>query len=339
MVYFLMGCFFVNAVYHYFLFLFYRKNYTALFFALINTTAFGFNMLHIFSTPYDQKIGTLVFILNPLFFFYFVKSMFKEEFYVNFDRFYTCLSIIIFAGITIIPNSYYKTHYIVFNRFVFVLIILFTLYILPILIKAVKHKREDSILIFSGIGILLLFTFVRYLLKDTFVRIPNPVGALFLMLFYSLTLARRFATSHYKCEEVVQQRTKELYDANETLKKLAITDDLTQLYNRRYFFETAEAFVKSAERNNRDISLIIMDADHFKDINDSYGHSVGDTVLKKISSLIKENIRTSDTAARYGGEEFVIILPETDVEGAKVFSDKIRNAVCNAVFLNKKRKN
>ena len=85
--------------------------------------------------------------------------------------------------------------------------------------------------------------------------------------------------------------------------------------------------IQRAKRYKRPLSLIIFDIDHFKKINDTYGHKVGDEVLKALSKLIKKNIRKIDFAARWGGEEFVILAPETNVEGAKKLAEKLRQAV------------
>ncbi len=110
-------------------------------------------------------------------------------------------------------------------------------------------------------------------------------------------------------EEMVEQRT-------EILKWLSITDPLTGLYNRRYFIEQIELEFKRSKRYNRDLSLLMLDIDHFKSVNDNYGHQVGDIVLRKISSIIINQLRDSDLAFRYGGEEFMVILPETKADDA-----------------------
>jgi len=110
-------------------------------------------------------------------------------------------------------------------------------------------------------------------------------------------------------EEMVEQRT-------EILKWLSITDPLTGLYNRRYFIEQIELEFKRSKRYNRDLSLLMLDIDHFKSVNDNYGHQVGDIVLRKISSIIISQLRDSDLAFRYGGEEFMVILPETKADDA-----------------------
>lgn len=130
--------------------------------------------------------------------------------------------------------------------------------------------------------------------------------------------------------EVQQEKKKaenlarELKTANEMLRGLAFKDALTGLYNYRYFQEHLEKEVERADRYGRTLSLIMVDIDHFKKVNDTYGHPVGDIVIRSIADLFEKTVRTSDTSARYGGEEFILILPETDIKGAVVLADRLR---------------
>lgn len=121
-------------------------------------------------------------------------------------------------------------------------------------------------------------------------------------------------------EEMVEQRT-------EILKWLSITDSLTGLYNRRYFIEQIELEFKRAKRYSRDLSLLMLDIDHFKTVNDNYGHQVGDIVLRKISSIIINQLRDSDLAFRYGGEEFMVILPETKPDDAMNVAKRMKQEI------------
>jgi diguanylate cyclase (GGDEF)-like protein len=120
---------------------------------------------------------------------------------------------------------------------------------------------------------------------------------------------------------------KELMESNKRLELLSITDGLTKLHNHRHFQdELARAFDES-QRYNRPLSLAIVDLDFFKKVNDTYGHAVGDEVLKAVSHIFQESIRSTDLAARYGGEEFAVMMPETDLDEAVIFAEKIRNLV------------
>jgi len=120
---------------------------------------------------------------------------------------------------------------------------------------------------------------------------------------------------------------KELLETNRRLELLSITDGLTKLFNHRYFQdELARAFEES-QRYQRPLSLAIVDLDFFKKVNDTYGHAVGDEVLKAVSKIFQGSIRSTDLAARYGGEEFAVMMPETELMEAIAFAEKIRALV------------
>jgi two-component system, cell cycle response regulator len=118
---------------------------------------------------------------------------------------------------------------------------------------------------------------------------------------------------------------KELLESNRRLELLSITDGLTKLHNHRHFQdELARAFEES-QRYHRPLSLVMADLDFFKKVNDTYGHSVGDEVLKTVSAIFQQSIRSTDLAARYGGEEFAVMLPETHLDDAVAFAEKLRS--------------
>jgi len=115
-----------------------------------------------------------------------------------------------------------------------------------------------------------------------------------------------------------------LKDAVKTLAETSSRDALTGAFNRGHLVETLGREFQRAQRYGNKLSLILFDLDHFKAVNDNYGHIMGDEVLKSVASLILESLRTSDTMGRYGGEEFGIILPETDLAGAVVLAERLR---------------
>ncbi len=119
----------------------------------------------------------------------------------------------------------------------------------------------------------------------------------------------------------------ELWDIKEKLREASIKDVITDLYNHRYFQETLVKEMERAKRYSHPLSLMMIDIDHFKKVNDTYGHPQGDIVLRKIGELFRETIRLSDTAARYGGEEFAIIMPETDINGSVILAERLRKLV------------
>jgi diguanylate cyclase (GGDEF)-like protein/PAS domain S-box-containing protein len=118
----------------------------------------------------------------------------------------------------------------------------------------------------------------------------------------------------------------ELLKKNELLGKLAVTDSLTGLYNSRYFYEQVKREISRLKRNpGRKLSLVMLDIDHFKQLNDSEGHQMGDHTLKALANVIKVCIRKDiDTAYRYGGDEFILLLPDTDKLQARVVTDRIQ---------------
>jgi len=118
----------------------------------------------------------------------------------------------------------------------------------------------------------------------------------------------------------------ELAVKNKALEELATRDRLTGLYNRRKLDEALEQEVLRAERYDRPLSLIIIDIDHFKNVNDTYGHPVGDTVLVETANRLTQTLRTSDIPGRWGGEEFLVICPETPLETAVVLAERLRGA-------------
>lgn len=134
-------------------------------------------------------------------------------------------------------------------------------------------------------------------------------------------------------EQQVLQRTEALAAANRQLEQLATRDALTGLYNRRCFDEKLDACVQASRRNGRSFAMLVLDADHFKRVNDSYGHGAGDSVLRQLAQLLTEHTRSTDFVARYGGEEFVVLLPHTHLQAeALTVAEKVRTAVEQASF-------
>jgi diguanylate cyclase (GGDEF)-like protein len=121
----------------------------------------------------------------------------------------------------------------------------------------------------------------------------------------------------------------QLYEA---MEKMATTDGLTGLFNHRTFQGRFDEQLATARRYSRKLSFILTDIDHFKSVNDTYGHPTGDMVLKGVAKILKEQARDTDIVARYGGEEFAIIMPETDVKGAHAIAERIRERILKEVF-------
>ena len=126
----------------------------------------------------------------------------------------------------------------------------------------------------------------------------------------------------------VQERTRELEDLTRQLRDLSNTDQLTGLHNRRHLDSVIKEEWERGKRYQRPLAVILMDIDHFKSVNDTHGHPVGDDCLQEVAKRVREGVRwPTDFASRYGGEEFCIVLPETEVEGALTVAERIRSLI------------
>ena len=134
--------------------------------------------------------------------------------------------------------------------------------------------------------------------------------------------------------EALNAANADLREANHVLERLASSDSLTELDNRRCFFEKAGAEVERARRYGHRLSLQMLDIDHFKTINDRYGHVAGDRVLIALAEILRANLRHSDVAARIGGEEFAILLPETSLDDALAHAERIRQSATRLSVMN-----
>lgn len=144
-------------------------------------------------------------------------------------------------------------------------------------------------------------------------------------------------------ERELEHVNKEYEILNNKLKELSVVDELSGLYNRRHFYETLTKTMKIFSRvrgrgYSSTFSLILMDIDDFKNINDNFGHLVGDLAIRHVATLLKQNTRLSDYVFRYGGDEFAIVLPDTDEKGSKELANRLRKIVMENPLENEKRK-
>lgn len=158
-----------------------------------------------------------------------------------------------------------------------------------------------------------------------FIVLLVALAILIIYCLFKLRL-RHVEAERKRLQKLVAERTATIEKVNKTLQQLVITDELTGLYNRRYLMESLESAMHRLQRapKSSHLSFIMIDVDHFKQINDSFGHLIGDEVLKEIGNRLQASLRKTDIATRYGGEEFAILLPHTDESGALNIAEKFR---------------
>lgn len=220
---------------------------------------------------------------------------------------------------------------------------------------AAKYYLIALIIFIPTMGIMTL-NFNTILPNTDLTRYSFLAGALIEMLFFTLILTNRYMdvnsekiiiqnalleeknSNEKKLISEIEKKTKHLTEANERLTKQtdelkeikkqltkeATTDMLSGLYNRRYFFEASQKSFYAAMRYEQELSILMLDIDKFKNLNDNFGHIYGDRVIRVLSNLLKKAVRTSDVLARYGGEEFIILLPQSDIEKSMQFAERIR---------------
>jgi diguanylate cyclase (GGDEF)-like protein len=168
-----------------------------------------------------------------------------------------------------------------------------------------------------------ILSFITLIVANKFLLAPFSSNAMVTMLF-SLCASSAFLYSYTKRFATYRQNLKEV---NKELNELACHDPLTGTLNARAFYEEAEHLARTALRTKTTFSMLFMDIDHFKLINDRYGHEVGDIVLQEFVGCITANIRETDLLGRIGGEEFLLLLPGAKLDGAKLLAEKLRQKV------------
>jgi diguanylate cyclase (GGDEF)-like protein len=185
-------------------------------------------------------------------------------------------------------------------------------------IVATAHKETDLLIDCIKIGV------DGYLLKPiNFKQLKKVVIQVCERLYYKM----KSIEYEKSLEKMIQEKTKELEATKVKLTEMVNVDPLTNLYNRRYFNDISRHILSRAKREKQTFSVLMIDIDNFKLINDTYGHLVGDKVLVIVSNILLKSIRVSDIAIRFGGEEFIIILPNTNVDDASTIAKKINKVV------------
>ena len=164
----------------------------------------------------------------------------------------------------------------------------------------------------------------------------NGITAIAIGIYLSITLWKTNVSNILQRRFIVNQQ-RELAEKNRELEYLAFYDPMTSLYNRRRFEELLKNEISMIRRYGHESCISILDVDHFKEINDNYGHPFGDMVIKQIASILKENIRETDAVSRWGGEEFLILLPHTSLSDGRIVAEKLRQIIEDKILLIKER--
>ena len=181
--------------------------------------------------------------------------------------------------------------------------------------KLEERNQEQIITIFITSSIIVTLLFFLSVLFS------NMIKRKFIVYRYKIKdKTRELENTNKSLEQKVEERTKEL-------KELAIRDPLTNLYNRRYLTEVSQDLLLLAKRNNSPLSVLMIDIDNFKNVNDKYGHDIGDKVIKLLAEKLIQQVRDSDVISRIGGEEFAVILPNVTINYAKNKAEKIRKEI------------
>lgn len=184
---------------------------------------------------------------------------------------------------------------------------------------AVSYYSAHRLMTLVTIAIILFPSTLWFLLSGD--QLMVGLAILALVFFLSAIRATKGISSAVHQNYLM---THELEISKENAEKLARIDELTKLYNRRAFYENGKMLVSYCQRHNEIISVIVMDIDNFKNVNDSFGHAAGDAVLEHISMLLRQKFRKSDVSARIGGEEFGILLPTASPETSEKLAEELR---------------
>ena len=176
-----------------------------------------------------------------------------------------------------------------------------------------------------------------YQLQDKIITLEN--GKKILVSFgIDITMQKEFQSNYITTHVKLTQQKEALQEIRKQLADHANKDPLTGMYNRRYFHNFSQKLMALGMRNNSDISLLMIDIDKFKNINDTYGHDIGDAAIKHLANEIMDSTRQSDLQARFGGEEFIIMLPDTSLKNALLFAERFKTKIEKSIVPNVQEK-
>lgn len=257
-------------------------------------------------------------------------------------RLYFLLNLLPLTAMLLIPDMEHRYQLLLIMQYTWVLP---AVYIIGVVIWRILSRDRDALLVLPSVLVGGATIILDVLRTRVLVQTPMalfPLGGLFFVLSFALILNRKLVSLYsqvrqlnQRLEEEVDKRTEklrsaldELMEVNQALEGMTLIDVLTGIYNRRYFNDRFEAELQRIRRYPENLSLIMLDIDDFKQVNDTYGHPTGDIVLQQVARNIQAALhRDIDFAARYGGEEFAVLLPHTNANSAAYLAEAIRKSI------------
>ena len=203
------------------------------------------------------------------------------------------------------------------------------LFIVYVAVRVLKNGFDGAkyyliaLMLFLPAMAMMAMNFNAMLVNNDFTRYTFLAGAFVEIFLFTILLTNRYMNIN-ETNNLLTIKTVELENVRRQLTIEATTDVLSGLYNRRYFYDISKKYYDTAKRYNQDLSLLMIDIDKFKDVNDTYGHDVGDDIIEASGKILTKITRNSDVVARYGGEEFIVLLSETGIDKAIEFAERIR---------------
>ena len=349
---FVIGGILIMGIYQFGIFAFRKQERTFLYFGLLSILValralfveplFIVELFPNISWIWQHRFEFLIMYGGYLLYLFFLRNLYPKEmkkWVIQGSVIITCILIML----TLVTNpGFYRT---AFDYFLIVAAITM-IYTLYVLILAVKRKRRTAVLNLTA----SIFFFIT-VLNDVFLSLDWIEGSniatygFFIYIFVqSLNLSRNYAQKFQDSEnltsdhlhlnqtldEKIDRRTQELSETNVRLKELTLLDGLTGVNNRRFFDEKMKELSMDSIKNGSPLTLLLIDLDEFKKYNDSYGHVMGDELIKKAATMFKEIVSNDGFVARYGGEEFGVILPNMMEEEGRLMAEKICSEMRNA---------
>lgn len=318
-----------------------------------------YNFLIFLSSRYKEYLYyTLYLVSSTLWIFYMYGSMAhyiqiygEVSFRFNFGLMFNPIFLALFIQAIFNTKIAYKREHKFLNSIITILLlnVIFALVNFSLALQFLSLTLNYAMIVFLGIAISIYLKGNKIIKIFLFAHMFYVVFNLYALLFYMGMVDFNYISSHgigigiaiealilsylvsYKFK-IMEQEKEESRIKQMDLRLLATTDPMTKLYNRRYFAEVSENIITLSKRKKEQLSVIMIDIDEFKNVNDSYGHQVGDDVIITLADKLKESQRESDIICRYGGDEFVVLLCDSSLEETVDVAQKIRKLVESSII-------